>query len=160
MHDLWCLDGQHYGDQGWHIGIGRYEISADTAHICKTDISVSVSITADIYRPICNIGNLLHIGGYQSKCCIISVKITVLCTEKNFCSCIPVILMTMTWQMPIFWHSHLHWAVRTALTEVLPISSRFYCSQLASQLWSAQCSLGLLLRWFVKQQFDVGPNLV
>ncbi len=33
--------------QGWHIGIGRYEISADIAHIGKTDISVSVIIPAD-----------------------------------------------------------------------------------------------------------------
>ena len=31
--------------QCWHIGIGRYEISADMAHIDKTGISVSVSIT-------------------------------------------------------------------------------------------------------------------
>ena len=44
--------------QGWHISV-----SADMAHIGKTDISVSVSITTDIYRPICSIGNLLHIGG-------------------------------------------------------------------------------------------------
>ncbi len=52
--------------QGWHIGIGRFEISADIAHIGKTDISVSVSIITDIYWPICNIGNLLHIGGYRT----------------------------------------------------------------------------------------------
>ena len=60
--------------QGWHIGIGRYEISADIGHIGKTDISVSVIIPADTYWPICNIGNLFHIGGYRSKFCIISVK--------------------------------------------------------------------------------------
>ncbi len=41
--------------QGWHIGIGRYEISANIAHIGKTDISVSVIIPADTYQPICNI---------------------------------------------------------------------------------------------------------
>ncbi len=44
--------------QGWHIGIGRNEISADIAHIGKTDISVSVIIPADMYRPICNIGTM------------------------------------------------------------------------------------------------------
>ncbi len=36
-------------DQGWHIGIGRY--------FGKTDISVSVIIPADTYRPI-----LLRVG--------------------------------------------------------------------------------------------------
>ena len=33
---------------GWHVGIGRYKISANMGYMGKTDISVSVSICADI----------------------------------------------------------------------------------------------------------------
>ncbi len=39
-------------EQGWHIGIGRYDISADMANIGKTDISVWVMAPVPIYRPI------------------------------------------------------------------------------------------------------------
>ncbi len=64
IQTIWFVGPHHIPrTQGWHIGIGRYEISADIAHIGKTDISVSVIIPADTYRPIWNIGNLLHIGG-------------------------------------------------------------------------------------------------
>ncbi len=52
-------------DQGWHIGIGRYRISADKGHIGKTDISVSVVALPLKYRPICDIGSSLHIGQYR-----------------------------------------------------------------------------------------------
>ncbi len=119
--------------QGWHIGIGRYEISADIAHIGKTDISVSVIIPTDTYRPICNIGNPFHIGGYRSKYCILYAKNHYFMNRNNISSHITVILMTITWQMASFWHSHLLWAVNTALIEVLTISSRFHCSQPASK---------------------------
>ncbi len=81
--------------QGWHIGIGRYEISDDIAHIGKTDISVSVSSTADMYRPICHIGSLLYIGGYRSKCCIISVRNHCFMYRNNFPSHIPVVFMAI-----------------------------------------------------------------
>ncbi len=50
----WQLEGHVQGlvqirdGQVWHTGIGRYEILADIAHNGKTDISASVSITADM----------------------------------------------------------------------------------------------------------------
>ena len=39
-------------NQGWHISIGRYRISANMGYIGKTNISVSVSTTVDIYLVI------------------------------------------------------------------------------------------------------------
>ena len=60
-----------YGVIGYPFRVG-ISVSADIAHISKTDISVSVITPADIYRPICNIGNPFLIGRYQSKSCIIS----------------------------------------------------------------------------------------
>ena len=44
--------------------------------------------------------------------------------EKH-CELLMRSLMTMTWQMPNFWHSQLLWAVNRALIEVLTISSLF-----------------------------------
>ncbi len=38
--------------QGWHIGIGRYEISADIGHIGKTDISVSRGVSSPEKRGV------------------------------------------------------------------------------------------------------------
>ncbi len=32
--------------QGWQIGIGRYGISADIAHIGKTNTSISLSVSS------------------------------------------------------------------------------------------------------------------
>ncbi len=69
----------------WATWVG-ISVSADIAHIGKTDISVSVIIPADTYRPICNIGNLLHIGRYRSKFCILSVKNHCFLNRNNFSS--------------------------------------------------------------------------
>ncbi len=56
MIDVAILQLGYSPTQGWHIGIGRYEISPDIAHIGKIDISVSVIIPADTlrlgYRPV------------------------------------------------------------------------------------------------------------
>ncbi len=102
--------------QGWHIGIGRYEISADIAHIGKTDISVSVITPTDIYRPICNIGNPFHIGGYRSKSCIISAKNHCFMTRNNFSSYITVILMPITWQKSLLFGIHTYSELLTQLS--------------------------------------------